>query len=158
MSTTEKNLNSTKKVVDLTKKENKEKYFNAKKESIKNDSEFNFDDININNIVSKIKVKEKTDRQKMYKFENQNLNSDEQKVQRRKIRNERNKLIDNILFSYQSKNVENLKKNVDLFKTFYLKTYIKNDYTIISLSSNNRDKETTEKLDVALEIIKKIIS
>lgn len=151
-------MSTTKKIVNLNDKATKENFFNAKKEAIKNDSEFNFDDININNIVSKIKVKEKTDRQKMYKFESQNLSSDEQKVQRRKIRNERNKLIDNILFSYQQKNVENLKKNVELFKTFYLKTYVKNDYSILSLSSNNRDKDTTEKLTVALEIIKKIIS
>jgi hypothetical protein len=75
---------------------------------------------------------------------------------RTKIRNKRNAFANNIILYKNNKDIENLKKEVKSFIKFYLETYVLNDYSLKSISSNNRDKETTFLLSSMLDIIKLI--
>ena len=50
-----------------------------------------------------------------------------------------------------------VKRFVDEFEEFYKKEYILNDYSLLSISSNNRDKDTEEKLNLMLNIIKIVL-
>lgn len=72
---------------------------------------------------------------------------------RRKIRNERNNLIMEIL-----NNSKNPKIQIENFDKFYKETYILNDYSLQSISSENSDKNTKEFLKLGLEIIKRFKS
>jgi hypothetical protein len=118
----------------------------------------NTDFLNLEKKVSALKVKEKIsiDRQKMYKFESTISDLKELKKQRSKMRNIRNRYANNIILQFQKKNEIELKKEVKEFKDFYLKNYVLNDFSLLSISSNNRDKETELILNSMLEIIKLI--
>ena len=149
--------NDSKKVINLTTKENQKKYLDAKKDSIKNDTKIeNLDFITLKNSVDKIKVSERNEkgnRFKMYKFEYQNLSEKETKSLRRKLRNERDILVENTILNFQKDNIANVKNLISKFKDFYLKNYNLNDYSVISLSSNNRDDSTTQKIETFLKIV-----
>jgi hypothetical protein len=75
---------------------------------------------------------------------------------RTKVRNKRNSFANNIILYKNNSDIENLKKEVKSFISFYLETYVLNDYSLKSISSNNRDKETTFLLSSMLDIIKLI--
>jgi hypothetical protein len=75
---------------------------------------------------------------------------------RTKIRNKRNSFANNIILYKNNKDIENLKKEVKSFIKFYLETYVLNDFSLKSISSNNRDKETTFLLSSMLDIVKLI--
>jgi hypothetical protein len=160
VTTSEKNvLNAStteKKVLNLNTKENQKKYLDAKKDSIKNDTKIeNLDFITLKNSVSKIKVVEKNtkgNRNKMYKFEYSNLSKQQTKSLRTKARNERNIFLNNLILNFQKDNISECKKIVKEFKDFYIKTYVLNDYSVISLSNNNRDKDTTILIETFLKV------
>ena len=58
----------------------------------------------------------------MYKFESQNLSQEETKSLRRKLRNERNILIENTILNFQKENIENVKRTVESLRNAYHKT------------------------------------
>lgn len=139
---------------------NKKNVIAKRKEEIKNSKNSIFENndfLSLEKKVSSLKVKEKVssnERKKMYKFENSNLTKEETKKLRQKMRTIRNRFANNVILHFQQKNEELLKKEVKEFKEFYLKNYILNDYSLISISFNNRDKETINLLNPFLEIVK----
>ena len=137
--------------------QNKKNLIEQRKNEVKNakNSIFeNADFSNLENTISKIKVKESiNDKKLMYKFEKENLSQKEAKRKRQQLRNKRNRYANNIILYFQQKKETELKKEVSEFKKFYLENYILNDFSILSISSNNRDKETTEILESMLKII-----
>ena len=134
-----------------------------RKEQIKNSQNSIFDNVDFMNLekkVSSIKVKESITKeaQKMYKFELSKLDAKQQKRERTKLRNKRNKFANNVILHFQKKNESELRKEIDLFKEFYKANYILNDYSLISLSSNNRDEDTKILLNSFLDIVKLIMT
>lgn len=72
---------------------------------------------------------------------------------RRKLRNERNSLIMDIL-----NNSKNPKIQIENFDKFYKETYILNDYSLESFCSSNSDKNSQSFLKLGLEVIKRFKS
>lgn len=108
--------------------------------------ENNFENL-LNNLSKNIK-QSKSSKDKMYKI-------DVDKKIRQKIRKDRNKFLDNIIF-YQSQNLkDDLKKEINLFDKFYKQTYLLNDYSLNSICQNNSDDDTKLKCKLVLEIIKR---
>lgn len=152
-------MSTTKVISEKVIAQNKKEAINKSIEKVKNSENSifaNTDFLNLENKISKLKVKEKIsiDRQKMYKFESTIKDLKELKKQRSKMRNIRNRYANNIILQFQKKNEIELKKEVKEFEEFYLKNYVLNDYSLLSISSNNRDKETELLLNSMLEIIK----
>lgn len=156
------NFNNGQKKVTSEKEiaEKKQNVIEQRKSEIKNASDSLFestDFLNLENQISKMKVSEKQvgkGRDLMYKFERQNLSSKEVKRERSKIRKKRDAFADNIILFAKKKDEVQLKKEILDFKKWYVDTYILNDFSLISLSSNNRDKDTEDKLNLMLNIIK----
>lgn len=153
--------NSTsKKALDLNNKETKEKFFEAKKESIKNNSLFdNLDFLNLHKQTSTINIeKQKSVNEKhfIYKFERLNLGKQKEQSLRQKIRKSISNKIDNIIFYFNAKNEVELKKSISEFKDYYIETYILNDYSINSIYANHIGDEKMRNLKLSLEIIKLI--
>lgn len=143
--TTKTNKNSTKKAVE-TKEVN-----NA----------LNFDFLNSFNLEKF--AKNETARQgakEIYKISS-DLSEDERKTKRRKLKRERNNIIKNMLHCANIFKVKKSKENetnffdsVKLFKDFYFKNYLLNDFSIDSIcSTNSKDRDT---LQIALEIAKNV--
>jgi hypothetical protein len=154
-------MKSTKVTSEKEIAQNKINVIDLRKNQIKNSENSifeNTDFLNLEKKISALKVKEKIsiDRQKMYKFESTINDLKELKKQRSKMRNIRNRYANNIILQFQKKNEIELKKEVKEFKDFYLQNYVLNDYSLLSISSNNRDKETELILNSMLEIIKLI--
>lgn len=161
MSTKATTKKDEKKVLDLTNPQNKKAFIDAQKNAIKNETKIDLKAIDFNNLknkikVSNIKVKETIEKTKMYKFESTIVDLKELKKLRSKMRNKRNAFANNIILNFQKENVENLIKEVNNFDKFYKENYILNDYSLISISSNNRDKETEILLTSMLNIIKEL--
>lgn len=157
------NVTSEKSIAD--KKQN---VIEKRKEEIKNSSnkvksiiDTDLSTLDLNNIKdllskSKLKVeKESNERFQMYKFERLGLSDKEEKRERTKVRKQRNKFIDNILYFLSVDKTKELKAEIKSFKEFYLKTYTLNDYSIKSIASDNSDKETLEKVKFMFAIIAK---
>ena len=166
---------STKK--ESTKKETSEKDLKAKKDlaierskdKIKNPTskvminekilELDFENLDLNNLKSLIKTNVRTKsistKEKMYKFERNDLTKEQIKKERSKIRKQRTKFCSNILHFFSTDLKDNLKKEVVLFNKFYKETYLLNDYSISSLAQSNSDKETLVQLNLMLQIVKK---
>lgn len=154
---------TTKKVVNLTASENKEKFFNAKKESIKNESEIKLDFtkidfINLEKTTSKLKANSTSTNKGnfMYKFELDNLDEQQKKSLRRKLRGERKDLISSFLKSVSLKDKDLILKSFNEFKTFYFKNHIVNDFSINSIASKNSDKETIDLIIIFLNVVKQL--
>jgi hypothetical protein len=112
------------------------------------------DDFNLEAILNKVAPtakQNKVSKESLYK-------NNPDKKQRQKLRNERNKFINNILFNEHQKNVNEVQKYVNEFQIFYLENYILNDYSELSICQNNSDNETKIKVKLFLKIIKKYIS
>lgn len=166
MTTNVKNSDS-KKVVDLTTKENKEKFVSAKKEQIKNsdskkevDFFKNLDFLNVNDTIKDLSLKNTNDtKEVMYNYPTEILgDSKKEKSFRTKLRSKLSNFVDTFLFNvFNDKDEQKAKDTFNNFKDFYFKNYKKNDYSILSLSANNRDKDIKEKrLILFLETIKKL--
>lgn len=149
-------------------KENKNNLIEKRKAEIKNSElkaksilDLDLDKLDNDNLLdllskSKLKVeKESNERFKMYKFETLELTEKEEKRKRTKIRKQRNKLIDNILYYFSNKKEKDLKDEIKLFNSFYKENYILNDYSLKSIASDNSDKDTKEKITFMFEIIKR---
>lgn len=112
----------------------------------------NLDESNFNDLLNKLSTnlkQTKSTKDKMYKIE-------VDKKIRMKIRKERNKHFDNIIF-FQSQNLINeLKMSINLFDKFYKETYLLNDYSLNSICQNNSDDDTKLKCKLVLEIIKRL--
>lgn len=124
-------------------------------------NDLNFDFLNSLD-VSKFTKKEtlKQGAKEIYKMDS-SLNEDERKAARRKLKKQRNKLVNwllcaaNDLKKSQSKeNQSDFVSAAKEFNSFYLKNYIVNDYSIDSIcSANSKDRKT---LQIALDICKNI--
>lgn len=73
---------------------------------------------------------------------------------RSRIRKIRNGHLDAILDAKKLNDSKLLKSNFEAFNTFYIATYIKNDFSIESLGRKNADKNTLVKIKIVLHIIK----
>lgn len=152
-----KNTNKKETILNLNDEKNKKAFLELKKESIKNESKIeNLDLQNLRNKLANIKVKEtnSTNNAKMYKFESLNLGEAKEKSLRSKYRKICNTFANNIIKYFQKENEIELKKEIKNFNKFYLETYILNDYSIVSIRRNNRDKDIELLLNSMLEIIK----
>lgn len=143
--------------------QNKENVIAKRKKEIKGEKNSLFENIDFMNLekkVSTLKVKEtiSKDVQKMYKFEKESLDAKQQKRLRTKMRNQRNKFANNVILHFQKKNEVELKKEVNSFTNFYKENYILNDFSLLSISSNNRDKDTETLLNSFLEIVKLVMT
>lgn len=147
-------------------KENKENAIAKSKEAIKNSQSISKSilDIDLNNIdadnlkdllnKSSVKInKEVNERFKMYKFETLSLTDKEEKRKRTKIRKQRNKFIENVLYFFQTDKKNELAKEIKEFISFYKSEYCLNDFSLKSLANDNSDKDTKEKIVFMLKII-----
>jgi hypothetical protein len=104
-------------------------------------------DLLVSELSKNLKQKKESNKDKMYKIE-------VDKKKRQILRKQRNKFVDNVLFFHSQKNEIELKKEIDLFNTFYKETYLLNDYSLNSICQNNSDNETKIKTKVFLQIVK----
>ena len=152
---------TTKKVTPTTTKDldnAKQNLIAQRKESLKNSEKSIFENVDFMNLekqVLKVKVSEKltNERKLMYKFERTIKDKAKEKQLRTKIRKQRNAFANNIILCFQKKNEIDLKKYVSEFEKFYLETYILNDFSLQSISFNNRDKDVEILLTSMLQII-----
>lgn len=148
----------TKKIVNLNDVKQKEAFINAKKESIKKGIDFNnLDFANLLKASETIKVSKQTslkEKKFIYKFEREDLSKQKAQSKRNQIRKKIEKLNDNIIYFFQNKNEVELKKSVELFKEFYLETYILNDYSLESVYANHVEQIKKDKLKLVFDIIK----
>ena len=96
----------------------------------------------------------------IYKLSSE-LNEDERKTARRKLKKQRNNLIKLLLASANDVKIKNNEENQKIFLSaaksfndFYLKNYVLNDYSIDSISSSNAKDRAT--LQIALDIAKNV--
>lgn len=147
-------LNQTSKKNVSNKKEVKNVINESKK--LLNDSQLiefseNLDDLNFENLLKKqsANIKQTTsNKEKIYKIE-------VDKKIRMKIRKERNKYFDNIIYFCSNELKTELKKEIENFNKFYKETYSLNDYSLNSICQNNSDEDTKLKCRLVLEIIKR---
>ena len=128
-----------------------------KKESIKNES---LKKINLNQFkesLEKIEIKERNQKESIYKypesFNKDMINSDKGKSWRNNKRNQLKSICNNILFYAKGNNQESLLKEISKFNSFYKEFYLKNDYSILSLSSSKEEKKIKD-ISLSLQIIK----
>ena len=144
-----------------SKKAKNEVATSATSEESKKSSAMNFDFLNSFSL-EKFKKSDviKQGAREIYKLSSE-LNEDERKTARRKLKKQRNNLIKLLLASANDlklkNNAENQKSFLDAaksFNTFYLKNYVLNDYSIDSISSANAKDRAT--LEIALNIAKNV--
>lgn len=158
--TSQKDLKAKK---DLAIEKAKEKIKNPTSSKKMTDEQLlnlDFENLDLKNITSliksNVKTKEISTKDKMYKFERENLSKDEIQKKRSKIRKERTKFAENILNSFSNGLLEKCKIHIKGFNKFYKETYLLNDLSIGSIAQNNSDKDTLVKLNLMLQIIKKL--
>ena len=157
--TSEKDLKVKK---DLAIQRSKEQIKNPTSNKLTNEKilDLDFENLDLNNIKSliksNVKTKEVTTNVAMYKFERLSLSTEQIKKERSRIRRERNKLSNNILKYFENDLKDNLKKEIVLFNKFYKETYLLNDYSINSIAKAHSDKDNLVKLNLMLQIIKKV--
>jgi hypothetical protein len=151
------NVVETKKVVDLNNPTTKANFIEAKKEAIKKGIDFNnLDFANLLNQSQSIKVEKQNsvnEKHFIYKFEREDLSKQKAQSKRNQIRKKIEKLNDNVIYYFQNKNVVELEKSVELFKIFYLETYILNDYSLNSVYANHVEQIKKDKLKLVFDII-----
>lgn len=77
------------------------------------------------------------------------------KSQRSKIRRTRDSLIRSIMRFNDNKDIESRDKKIVEFHSFYKKNYLRNDYSLESISYKNRDRDSEEFLSSFMDFIKK---
>lgn len=130
-------------------------------EESKKSSAMNFDFLNSFSLEKfKTVENQKQGAREIYKLSSE-LNEDERKTARRKLKKQRNNLVKNLLASANDlklkNNAENQKSFLSAaksFNDFYLKNYVLNDYSIDSISSSNAKDRAT--LQIALDIAKNV--
>lgn len=161
--TTIKNSNKEKSIINLTATTSKNVKLNEKKKSnlkkkidvsTMTDEQIlnlNLDDLNLTDFNKLVQSKKETlktsNRINMYKIE-------VDKKLRKKLRNQRDKFKSNIIYYFNNKNKKDLKEEIKSFNKFYKETYSLNDYSLLSVASNNSDKQTKVELLIMLKIIK----
>lgn len=154
--------NETKKVLNLNTKENKETLLNAKKQAIKEGTKLDLKSIDFLNLKKTIKTKEidtikkVNEKHFIYKFQREGLSADKQKALRQKIRKQIEVKINNIIYYFNNEKVEDLLNSIEIFKAFYLETYILNDYSFNSIYANHIEEQKGKDLKNVLNIIKSI--
>ena len=126
----------------------------AKKESLQkiNLAEFK-------NELSKIELKKKDAKESFYKYPDgwnkETINSEDGKKWRNNKRNALKSICNNILYYAKGDNLELLQNEIKKFDAFYKEFYIKNDYSISSLSQS-KDESKIKDISLSLSIIRKI--
>ena len=124
-------------------------------------NEMNFDFLNSFSL-EKFKTIEiqKQGAREIYKLSS-DLNEEERKTARRKLKKQRNNLVRFLLASANDLKLKNNSENqksflsaAKSFNDFYLKNYVLNDYSIDSISSSNAKDRAT--LQIALDIAKNV--
>ena len=129
--------------------------------SATSDNTMNFDFLK-NFSLEKFKTVEsqKIGAREIYKLSS-DLNEEERKTARRKLKKQRNNLVRFLLASANDLKLKNNSENqksflsaAKSFNDFYLKNYVLNDYSIDSISSSNAKDRAT--LQIALDIAKNV--
>jgi hypothetical protein len=121
----------------------------------------NLDEINIFDLLSKNKSlqpklnQSKDTKETMFVYPK---DADKKTIKnfRTKARKQRNYFIESLLTAYENKDVNKQKEVLKEFKVFYKETYLKNDFSISSISRLNADKNTLAKIKLFFYIISKI--
>lgn len=105
--------------------------------------------------LAKVEIKEKVKKSHLYlypeNFTEAQINSVEGKKFRNKQRNILQRFVNNILLFAKMNRIEDLKKEIENFDSFYKATYRLNDYTIHSITNKAEEKQADIK--IAFEII-----
>ena len=110
------------------------------------------DKLNLDKELKEVQIKNPTSVNEEKKSSLYKLKLDKQG--RKKVRNKRNKLINNILFYATEKQIKELKETIKEFNVFYKETYLLNDFSTNSIASKNSDKDTIQKIELAFKILK----
>lgn len=158
-----KKVNAKKTVVKTTIAENS-KMQNTKKSATKE----KIINLNLSQFADKlnsIEVKEKKDKLTIYRypenFTKSEISSEKGKAFRNKLRNRRNTLINNILFSAKQLSLKKIEQkeflqSVEIFKDFYTENYLINDFSLKSVSQSNNDVKNND-IQIAFDIIKQTL-
>lgn len=154
------NTESKKENLVINSKKNVAKKQVAKKESKKVDEVTKINFAKFAERLSKVVVSEKKKKEHLYiypeNFTLQMINNEEGKKFRNKKRNIVKRFVANILTYFKTKNIELLKKEISSFQIFYKESYLKNDYSINSIS-NAKDEKTSD-IVLMLDIVKEFIN
>ncbi len=144
---------ATKKSNNGTKKVNVENLTNDQLLNLDLDSVNLYDLLNKNkDLKPKLKTS-KGSKEKMYKDTAKKENESDKNF-RRRIRNERNTFVENVLIFFQNKNEKELKEQINSFEKFYKETYTKNNFELASICRLNSDAATKAKIKLFFHIIK----
>ena len=121
----------------------------------------NLDEVNIIDLLSKNKSlapklnHTKDTKESMFIYP---LNADKKSIKnfRTKARKQRNYFIETMLSAYDLKDLKKCKVVLKDFKIFYKETYLKNDFSIASISRLNADKNTLAKIKIFFYVISKL--
>lgn len=106
--------------------------------------------------LSSLNIKEKKERENIYiypdDYSKEDIKGERGKKFRNSIRNQRDRISNNILSYAKSNNLEKLKEEIQKWESFYSANYRLQDYKIESLS-NSKDEKKNENLAFALQII-----
>lgn len=105
------------------------------------------------------KIVEKTKKDTIYIYpENlsaSDINSEKGKTFRNSLRNKLKRLSNNIFVFAKTKQEEKLISEVKMFNSFYKENYIKNDFTLSSISQS-KNGEKTEDMQLMLNIVQDV--
>lgn len=146
----------------LIKTETKVINKNAKKEVAKK----KVDTINIGATLDKFadklndkKIVEKTKKDTIYIYPEtltaSDINSEKGKTFRNSLRNKLKRLSNNIFVFAKTKQQEKLIAEVKMFNSFYKESYIKNDFTLASISQS-KNGEKTDDMQLMLNIVQDV--
>lgn len=138
-----------------------------KSTNVKNQNKVqSLDSANVDQLANQI-IEEKTEgkqkeeikeRLSVYKFDYQNLSTDQLKKKRQNARNKINSFCRNIInYSDLQKDSEKLKTEIENFKSFYKETYVINNFKVESLRKRIDEKERKD-LQRMLDIIQEQMS
>ena len=159
-----KNVNEEAKKKALIAK--KEKALIAKKEKEVNEAFNAYDDEallkainegNLNEVMNSFKNERKQGNKQSNIYKDviyNNLNDKERKSLRSKLRRLRNNFAKDIASLHDAKDVKGRNLMIKKFIAFYKSFYKVNDYSFLSLSAKNNDKDTYEFISLMLKIIK----
>jgi len=120
-------------------------------------------DVNITSLIEKANIKKldtKGNKDLMYNLLgfNEYFKTDSTKIEkseRTKIRKELQKIVNNSIIYSERKEIENLKKEINNFFSFYKAIYLVNDFSLNSLCCKNSDEKRKSDISLFLRIIGK---
>lgn len=142
----------------------------TKKETQTKKAETKITNLNLSQFAEKlnsIEVKEKKQKETLYRypenFSQSDINSEKGKTFRNSLRNKRKRFVNNVLFAAKQMNVKKdadaekaLKDHVNAFNDFYKENYLCNDFSLKSVSASSKDEMNAE-IELCLQICKSVL-